>query len=293
MTHDAVGHIRRILVPVDGSESADSALDHAITLAGALDAEVHLVAVVDPYGLSTVTERREVEDELEAVVASAAERVREAGVSVETAVEAGFPHKEILRAVAERSIDMIAMGTHGRRGLDRYVLGSVAEKVVRLSPVPVLTARVGATGERPYREIVVPTDGSDAAAPAERLGVDLAGRFDAVVHALSVVPDRRFRTSETDSAYEEAAQSAVDRVGECGARIGVETDGAVEHGVPHRAILDHCEAAGADLVVLGTHGRTGVERFVLGSVAEKVVRLSETPVLVVPASGAERAPADE
>jgi nucleotide-binding universal stress UspA family protein len=285
MTHDAVGGVERILVPLDGSDGSAQALDHAITLASELGASIHLVAVVDPYGLSSVTERQEVETELEDVVASGAARVQETGIPVTTAVEAGFPHREILGSVEARSIDLIVMGTHGRRGLDRFVLGSVAEKVVRLSPVPVLTVRIGASGERPYRDVVIPTDGSDAAMPAERLGVDLARQFGATVHALSVVPQGRIRSSETDAAFEEAAQAAVERV-ETRAATRAGDDGEVlatiERGVPHRRILDYCGDVDADLVVLGTHGRTGVERFVLGSVAEKVLRLSETPVLVVP-----------
>ena len=282
MTHPTGIEVARILVPTDGSDGASAALDHAITVAAATDAEILLLAVVNPYGMSSVTERKEVEAELEDVVTDAAARVQDAGVAVSTAVEAGFPHEEILNAVDDHEIDMISMGTHGRSGLQRFVIGSVAEKVVRLSPVPVLTVRVDAAGERPYREIVVPTDGSDAAMPAERWSVDLAAEFGADLNALSVVPEGPVRSSETRAAYEEVAQSAVERVAARGSEFGVDVAEAIEHGVPHREIIDHCTEVDADLVVLGTHGRTGVERFVLGSVAEKVVRLSETPVLVVP-----------
>ncbi|MFB6092556.1 MAG: universal stress protein [Haloquadratum sp.] len=279
--HEAVG-VEQILVPTDGSEGAAPALDHAITLADETGAAIHLVAVVDAYTLSTVTERTEREAELDEAVANAAERVRDAGIAATTSVEVGFPHEEILNAVEERDADLIAMGTHGRTGLDRYLLGSVAEKVVRLSPVPVLTVRVDAAGERPYRDVVVPTDGSDAAMPAERWGIDVAAQFEATAHALSVVPEGRLRSGETAEAYADAARAAVERVESRARDAGVAVDATVEHGVPHREILDYVGAEGADLVVVGTHGRTGVERFVLGSVAEKVVRLSPTPVLVVP-----------
>ncbi|WP_049987960.1 universal stress protein [Halobellus rufus] len=282
MSHDTGIEVGRILVPIDGSDGASAALDHAISVADATDAEILLLAVVNPYGMSSVTERTEVEAELEDVVTDAAARVQDAGVAVSTAIEAGFPHEEILNAVEDHSIDLIAMGTHGRSGFERFVIGSVAEKIVRLSPVPVLTVRTKARGERPYRDIVVPTDGSDAAVPAERWGVDLGAEFGAAVHALSVVPEGPVRSSETRAAYEEIAQSAVDRVAARGSEFGVDVEETIEHGVPHREIIDHCTGIAADLVVLGTHGRTGVERFILGSVAEKVVRLSETPVLVVP-----------
>ncbi|WP_144900991.1 universal stress protein [Halobellus captivus] len=282
MTNPPGVDLDRVLVPIDGSDGASAALDHAISIAAATDAEILLLAVVDPYGLSTVTERKEVEAELEDLVTDAAARVQDAGVDVSTAVEAGFPHEEILHVVEDHAVDLIAMGTHGRRGLGRFVLGSVAEKVVRLSPVPVLTVRTEATGQRPYRDIVIPTDGSDAAAPAERWGVDLAEEFGAELHALSVVPEGPVRSSETVDAYEEMARAALDRVAARGASFAVDVSETIEYGVPHRVIVDRCKDTDADLVVLGTHGRTGVERFVLGSVAEKVVRLSETPVLVVP-----------
>jgi nucleotide-binding universal stress UspA family protein len=274
--------IDRILVPLDGHEAAASALDHAITLAENVDAGIHLLSVVDAYRLKSVDQRRSIEAELEDVIADAAAAVQTAEIPVTTAVEVGFPHKEILNAVADHDADLIAMGTRGRTGLDRHLLGSVAEKVVRLSTVPVLTVGDDAVGTRPYRNILVPTDGSDAAQPAERLGIALAGRFGATVHALSVVPELRIGSRETEDAYEAASRDAIERMKEHG---GENTDirGGIEHGVPHRTILDHCDAVDADLIVLGTHGRTGVERFVLGSVAEKVVRLAERPVLVVPA----------
>ncbi|MFB6251934.1 MAG: universal stress protein [Halobellus sp.] len=275
--------IDRILVPLDGTEGSVPGLEHGISLAVETAATVHLVAVVDPYEMSSVAERSEVEAELEDVVTDAAARVQDAGVAVETAVETGFPHEELLSVVEREGIDLIAMGTHGRTGLDRYVLGSVAEKVVRLSPVPVLTVREEATAQRPYRNVVIPSDGSDAAVPAERWGVDLADRLGASIYTLSVVPEGRLRSSETTAAFEEAAAKAVRRVTGRATDAEVGSDEAVEHGIPHREILDHCERTSADLVVLGTHGRRGVERFVLGSVAEKVVRLSDTPVLVVPA----------
>ncbi|MFB6089598.1 MAG: universal stress protein [Halobellus sp.] len=282
MTLDPPIEVGRILVPVDGSESAMPALEHALSLANETGASVHILAVIDHYRLSSLDERKEVETDLENAVSDAAAIAQDAGVAVRTAVESGFPHETILEYVDHEGIDLIAMGTHGRTGLNRYLLGSVAEKVVRLSPVPVLAVRPEAAGERPYRDVVVPTDGSDAAIPAERWGVGLAARFGAAVHAVSVVPEEPVRSSETKAAYEDAAEEAVERVRRVAEEAGVGIDGAVEHGVPHREILDFADRTGADLLVVGTHGRTGVERFVLGSVAEKVVRLSETPVLVVP-----------
>jgi nucleotide-binding universal stress UspA family protein len=272
----------RVLVPTDGSDGATAALEHGLELAQRFDADVYILSVVNPYALSTVEERREREERAESVVAEAAARVREAGVSAETSVEAGFPHRVILDAVEETDADAVAMGTHGRTGLQHYLVGSVAEKVVRLSPVPVLTVRYETDADHPYENVLVPTDGSEAAEPAERWGVDLAAAFGADLRALSVVNEVRLPDGDAERALTNRARAAADAVVDEATAAGVQASGHVATGVPHREILDFCESEHADLIVMGTHGRTGVERFVLGSVAEKVLRLSDVPVLVVP-----------
>jgi nucleotide-binding universal stress UspA family protein len=272
----------RVLVPTDGSDGAAAALEHGLELATRFDADVSILSVVNAYELSTVEERRQREERAEDVVSEAADRVREAGVSVETSVETGFPHRAILDAVESTGADVVAMGTHGRTGVKRYLVGSVAEKVVRLSPVPVLTVRYGTDAVHPYENVLVPTDGSEAAEPAERWGVDLAAAFGAELRALSVVDEVRLPDGDVAQTLQNRARAAVDAVVDEATAAGVQARGDVTTGVVHRQILDYCESERSDLVVVGTHGRTGVEHFVLGSVAEKVLRLSDVPVLVVP-----------
>jgi nucleotide-binding universal stress UspA family protein len=135
---------RNVLIPTDGSEAADRAVTRALELARTFDATVHALYVVEPlqtaeYDAGSVYEtlRAEGERATEAI----AERAREADLRVETTVEVGVPHRTILEYTGEHGVDLIVMGTHGRTGLDRYLLGSVTEKVVRLSDVPVLTVR--------------------------------------------------------------------------------------------------------------------------------------------------------
>jgi nucleotide-binding universal stress UspA family protein len=135
---------RNVLVPTDGSEAADRALTRALELARAFDASVHVLYVVEPlqtaeYDAGAIYDALRAEGE--EATGAAAERVREADLPVETAVEVGTPHTTILEYTGEHGIDLVVMGTHGRTGLDRYLLGSVTEKVVRLSDVPVLTVR--------------------------------------------------------------------------------------------------------------------------------------------------------
>ncbi|QZP36914.1 universal stress protein [Halobaculum magnesiiphilum] len=134
----------RILVPTDGSTAVEGAIERAIDLAETYDATLHALAVVEPVytvneGLGSIYETleagaRESTDEV-------AERAAAADVTAVTALRTGVPHREILDYVDDEEIDLVVMGTHGRTGLDRYLLGSVTEKVVRLSDVPVLTVR--------------------------------------------------------------------------------------------------------------------------------------------------------
>ena len=133
-----------ILVPTDGSSQSDAALDHAVTLARHHDATIHILYVADTNRDSLTAQGGEVVDALELegdrITSEAVERV-EPGVDVVDTVEAGDPVETILDYATSVGADLVVMGTHGRRGLDRYLLGSTTERVVRLSSIPVLTLR--------------------------------------------------------------------------------------------------------------------------------------------------------
>ncbi|RYJ13670.1 universal stress protein [Halogeometricum borinquense] len=136
----------RILVPTDGSKASQGAIKHAIDIAKQYDATIHALYVVDSgtyssleAGSNIVAEalRGEGEKAVEQVVSAA----DDAGVEVTTSVQNGTAHRGILNYTEENDCDLVVMGTHGRSGLDRYLLGSVTEKIVRSSDVPVLTVR--------------------------------------------------------------------------------------------------------------------------------------------------------
>ena len=136
-----------ILVPTDGSAAVVEAVERAVDLAERYDATVHALYVVDSsaYGtldMSTSVVVDALEDEGETAVSYVAEEAEAAGVPVETAVVTGTPHRMIMDYIDDNDVDMVVMGTHGRRGFDRFLLGSVTEKVVRTAPVPVMTVRV-------------------------------------------------------------------------------------------------------------------------------------------------------
>ncbi|MFW6003264.1 MAG: universal stress protein, partial [Halanaeroarchaeum sp.] len=168
-------------------------------------------------------------------------------------------------------------------------LGSVTEKVVRLSEVPVLTARMR-PDERlrfPYESVLVPTDGSDGAMAAAHHGLGLAESLGASVHVLSVVDDTwmgpEARSTITEAELERPAKEAIDDVAETAASYDVPAvQTHVEHGPPATRIGEFVNSNDVDAVVMGTSGRSGLGRVLLGSVAEKTVRTAPVPVITVP-----------
>ena len=134
-----------------------------------------------------------------------------------------------------------------------------------------------------YDQILVPTDGSEGSHAAVEHAIDLATTYDATLHTLYVVDTSvgiDASVPGTLDALEEAGENAIDEVVKQAADVGT-IEGVVAQGAPHRAILDYVDEHDVDLVVMGTHGRTGLDRYLLGSVTEKVVRLSDAPVLTV------------
>jgi nucleotide-binding universal stress UspA family protein len=130
-----------ILVPTDGSRGAKPALEHGVEIASQWDATLHALYVVDTRLARSGPLLETLRDEGRGAVRDVEVAGTQAGLTVVTEVIEGNPHEEILDYVSEHGIDMVVMGTHGRTGLDRVVMGSVAERVVRRSPVPVLTVR--------------------------------------------------------------------------------------------------------------------------------------------------------
>ncbi|MFC6825545.1 universal stress protein [Halopelagius fulvigenes] len=141
-----------------------------------------------------------------------------------------------------------------------------------------------------YERILVPTDGSEAADGAIRNAIDIASQYDATIHALYVVDASVYTSIETGAdlvveSLEEEGQKAIAEVTDRARAAGVESESAVVSGSTHQSILDYADDHGIDLIVMGTHGRTGIDRYLLGSVTEKVVRRSDVPVLTVRMDG--------
>jgi nucleotide-binding universal stress UspA family protein len=278
-----------ILLPVDEAAVESSLLYHAAELANWDDASVELLYVADT-GRDSVTVAGD-GDVVDALVREGEDVVEEAsgvldslGVEYSTSVEQGTPAKTIVDYAEHEGHDLIAMPTHGREGLSRYLLGSVTGKVVRLAPMPVLTAPIEEEGfEFPYGGLLLPTDGSDQALRAARHGLDFAAELDADVHVLTVTDDSLLASAgDVVGGGEGAAQAAVDEVVEAAEVRGIDAVTThIETGDPDEEILAAVEGKGLDAVVMGATGRDGFDRVLLGSVAEKTVRQADVPVITV------------
>jgi nucleotide-binding universal stress UspA family protein len=300
---------KRILVPLDGSPLAEMVLPHAMALARAFGYDLVLLHVATlPQAASSIAWSvapaanvwdgwdAELKSEGEYLEATA-DRLRSRGVDVTVTMVEDEPASGIL-AYAEQNPDvaLVAMATHGRSGLSRWVFGSVAEKVLHASPVPLLLVRPGqglsladefAIPE--YRSLLVPLDGSIFAAQALENATTLAAALEARITLLSAVPDQVLAGEVfvplgalADSSEE--AQALKDYLRRQQERLqaeGLSVNTRLEYGPPAEAILDAAERAHADLIVMATHGRTGLPRLWLGSIAMRVMQAATRPVLLV------------
>lgn len=288
---------RKIVVGVDFSEQGDLALEAARVMAEDSGAVLHLVhafptpLILNPYATTLPSDfavglREAAHERLEARAA------RIEGVKVETHLRSGTPADAVLAAVDELGADLLVVGTHGRRGVRRVFQGSVAERVARLAPCSVLTVRSG--GEpRSRRCFVVATDFSSSANAAVEAATELAAQRGVsleVVHAFQAPPllipyGVRVPADVIDRARE-AAQGFLEAESSRIAARGVELELRLVEGAPARAIAEHAEREGAELVIVGTHGHSGFMHMALGSVAAEIVRVAPCSVLTVK-SGAE------
>jgi nucleotide-binding universal stress UspA family protein len=222
-------------------------------------------------------------------------------VTVEQMVAEGEPDEEIVVAAARRGVKMIAMASHGRGAVGRAIFGSVADRVARTAPVPILILRTpdeDADHGVAVTRIVVPLDGSEIAERALPVASELARQLPAPVYVVRAVDAAAtlplapgvfgvapaVNADVTDQIWQEAEAEARATVTTAVSRLqaeGVDASGAILNGSPFFAISEATQPG--DLLLLTSHGRGGVRRWLLGSVAEKLVREADAPVMLVPA----------
>jgi nucleotide-binding universal stress UspA family protein len=214
------------------------------------------------------------------------------GIKVDTAFVTGSPWRSILAEAKRFGADAIFMGSHGRSGARRLFLGSVAERVVRESPIPVCVVKEGApSGSGKLRKIGLATELSRAPSRATAVGKRLAAAHHATLELLHVISNEDLRIPPAlvfefgSAAADELTVRRLDRLQRFGDRVGRSAGISVLESislgnVPAR-LASEAKTKGLDLLVMGTHGRKGLERLVFGSVAAETIRKASCPVLVV------------
>jgi nucleotide-binding universal stress UspA family protein len=306
--------ITTILVPLDGSELAEQALPLAIALARASDAELHLMHVFVPYAAradmpGAVLDNTELERKLEEQSTEYLRSVTERAASeLPGRVHADpvrtrpirSPYSEsvavvdrLRRAAARLHPDLMVLATHARGGLGRAWLGSVADALIRRVNVPTLLVHPredAPVPAQPFSHIVVPLDGSQLAEESIPVAARLAALGNARVTLLRVVIPQlalgprsvalQFNMDQLDHHQREAKRYVDEVADRYRAAIPAIQAEVIMASSPPRAILEWSEQHGADLIAMSTHGRSGFRRFMLGSVADKVIRGAHIPVLL-------------
>jgi nucleotide-binding universal stress UspA family protein len=300
--------IRRILCPVDFSDHSRRALDYALAIATWYDSVVTVLHVsplmpvaayapmsgMPPYVALTPDARQALMRSMKEFTAGG-----HASVPIELEMAEGHAAAVIVDRAGEITADLLVLGTHGRSGFDRWVLGSVTEKVLRKAPCPLLTVPthvgVAAAETAGFRRIVCAVDFSDCSMHALDYAISLAEEARAsltVVHVIELPPDVPREVHETVmfgprnqreyiALAEEAGRAQLTDAVPDRVRAAVNVDTVLAAGKPYREILRVAADHSADLIVAGVHGRGAIDRMLFGSTTQHLVRQASCPVLTI------------
>ncbi|HEY6366435.1 MAG TPA: universal stress protein [Candidatus Binatia bacterium] len=296
----------RMLIPLDGSKLAENVLPYARTLAAALHCPIELLSVVDSMDFARTANAghaRDLDTIIEAVTRDSKQYLEGiartfTGIAVTSVAEQGVADKVIIERAAGDKETLIAMATRGRSGIHRWLMGSVAEKVLRGASNPLLLVRGNeegkSDGEAALKSVVVPLDGSKLAESVLPRAIDLAKKL-----SLKIVLTRAYQIplsaayAGAEAPYipnndallnlvrEEAGNYLEAKVNELHQNGVEKVSSILMVGSGADEIIDLARGTPDNLIAMCTHGRSGVKRWALGSVTEKVVRHSGDPVLVV------------
>lgn len=300
----------KVVVPLDGSQLAEGILPHVIELIRERGSQVYLLSVT-PLALGTLPavvdtplppislreEERRIERELTEYLQTVAKRLEPVAAGVQVSVRFGRHADEILDFAAGVEADLIAMSSHGRSGIGRWVFGSVADRVLRGAACPVLLVRPGAAQPTvAYQRLVVPLDGSELAEQVLPHVMALIRPKSTRVFLVSVLtPGLSERTVALLTSYPPGLRLATTALQQAEAQLqaylrgvaailrerGAMVHTAIRQGAPADEILAHAAEVEADLISMTTHGISGVSRWVYGNVAGKLLQGARCPVLLI------------
>lgn len=294
--------IHKLLLATDSSEAARQAEGYACYLARLWGAELIAVTILEfPTGMNPKHPVNEIYlgellKDATRNLAEAKARVTEQGIVIDTRIATGIPSEELLTAARKEEADLLIVGTKGKTGLAHVLLGSTAERVIRVAPCPVLVVRAGGarTAGKPaachqieFGRILVPVDFSDCSLDAVEYAALWAHQLKGAITLLHVLEpvsyglDFTLGQSAERQRTKERIHSRLEQIAGALRRAGATADHRVQGGYPADSILDHVRASRADLIVMGTHGWRGLSHVLMGSVAEAVLRQAPCPVLAV------------
>jgi nucleotide-binding universal stress UspA family protein len=292
--------IPRIVCPIDFSDVSRHALEHAVAIAKWYESELTALHVVEPdimlplpllFAEAEALDAVERYEAVHAQLAAWLDDAKRAGLRTNSLVEEGKAARAIVRHATLREFDLVVMGTHGHSGFERWMLGSVAETVLRKAECPVLTVppHSATAAKIPYTRLLCPVDFSPSSIEALRFAFSIAEEADAALTLLNVVdypPDDdllfarsealEFRRGVADEARRQLDALLIDDM-----HVWCKSKTRLEYGRPYRQILSVAAEEAADLIVMGVHGRNPIDVALFGSTTNHVVRAAPCPVLTV------------
>jgi nucleotide-binding universal stress UspA family protein len=287
-----VDRIQTVVCPVDFFPASEAALSYAISIARNYDAGLHLLHVIPPVSSVFGSEKhtgelvKKTDEDSQVRLGAMAQTAKASGVEASFEVRFGEIDQEILNGIAEQDADLIVVGTHGRRGFQHWLMGSVCERLLRRVSTPILTvSHPKKTDGGRIERILVATDLSDSSSEVAAWASSIAQKFESDITLLHVtdfvmggVP-HLYRDSLLQGINAEMKQLLPPDVAE---KLKIKVETRVEFGIPFRVVLTLAEQEKFDLIVLGTHGKSALERTLLGSTAERVLRGASCPILAIP-----------
>ena len=282
-----MGKYRKILVAIDGSLSSMHALRESLKFAENEKSWMTVVSVIPPYlgdldttamGNVMASIRKPCEDAL----AKAVSLANEAKIMIRTVCEEGETHERIVDLADAENFDLIVMGRRGQKRLEKVLVGSVTARVIGYSHTDVLVVPMGTNVG--WKKILVATDGSRFSEAAAAKAIDFTKAYGGQLMIVSVVDVPAEFYGESPETWDNLVTQAkvfVEKIAQQAEASGVKTQAIVKEAETWKSIVELAEEHKADTIIMGSHGRTGLKRLLMGSVTEKVIGHAPCPVLVI------------
>ena len=278
---------KKILIAIDGSETSMHALREFLKFSKTENFSITVVSVIPAYegdlaSMWTDNITASIKKACDVALAEALKIAVEEGVPVETICEEGEIYERIIELADAENYDLIVMGKKGMSLIEKAFVGSVTSRVIGYSRQDVLVIPYGAKVS--WKNILVATDGSLYGEAAARKAIEIAARYHSEIKALSVVDvtvEFMLRANEVYESLVVKAKGFTDSIKEKASSAGVKAESLVRDGEVYKVIIDTAKEHQTDMIVMGSLGRTGIKRLLMGSTAERVLGNATFPVLIV------------